>query len=93
MIGFIDNPRVAHGVASICRVLPIAPSTYYAYLTVRADPIKASARQQRYAALRPKIKKVWNDNWQVYGVGKHGGSCVAKARLLRAALWHASWRS
>jgi transposase InsO family protein len=70
MIGFIDDHRVAHGVESICRVLPIAPSTYYACLAVRADPSKASARQQRDVVLRPKIQKVWDDNWKVYGVRK-----------------------
>ena len=43
---------------------------YNARHAVRADPRKASARQQRDAVLRPKIKKVWNDNWQVYGVRK-----------------------
>jgi transposase InsO family protein len=37
---------------------------------VRADPAKASARQQRDAALRPKIRRVWDDNWKVYGVRK-----------------------
>lgn len=37
---------------------------------MRADPSKASARQQRDAALRPKIQKVWDDNWKVYGVRK-----------------------
>jgi transposase InsO family protein len=37
---------------------------------VRADPSKASARQQRDAVLRPKIQKVWDDNWEVYGVRK-----------------------
>ena len=70
MIGFIDDHRVVHGVESICRVLPIAPSTYYACLAVRADPSKASARQQRDVVLRPKIQKVWDDNWKVYGVRK-----------------------
>ena len=70
MIGFIDDQRMVHGVESICRVLPIAPSTYYACLAVRADPTKASARQQQDAALRPKIQKVWDDNWKVYGVRK-----------------------
>ena len=70
MIGFIDDHRVVHGVESICRVLPIAPSTYYACLAVRADPARASARKQRDLVLRPKITKVWNDNWQVYGVRK-----------------------
>ena len=37
---------------------------------MRADPSKASARQQRDAVLRPKIQKVWDDNWKVYGVRK-----------------------
>jgi len=70
MIGFIDDHRVVHGVSAICRVLPIAPSTYYACLAVRADPSKASARQRRDAVLRPKIQKVWDDIWKVYGVRK-----------------------
>lgn len=65
-----DDHRSIHGVESICRTLQIAPSGYYARLAVRADPSKASARQQRDAVLRPKIKKVWNDNWQVYEVRK-----------------------
>jgi hypothetical protein len=28
MIAFIDDHRQAHGVEPICKVLPIAPSTY-----------------------------------------------------------------
>lgn len=70
MIGFIDDQRAFHGVESICKVLPIAPSTYYARLAVRADPAKASPRCQRDLELKPKIQKVWDDNWQVYGVRK-----------------------
>ena len=70
MIGFIDDHRVGHGVSAICRVLPIAPSPYDACLAVRADPSKASARQPRDAVLRPKIRRVWDDNWKVYGVRK-----------------------
>jgi putative transposase len=31
MIGFIDDHRAAYGVEPICRVLPIAPSTYHAH--------------------------------------------------------------
>ena len=38
MIAFIDDQRVVYGVESICRVLPIAPSTYYHCLGCRADP-------------------------------------------------------
>jgi len=70
MIGFIDGQRANHGVESICRVLPIAPSTYYARLAVRADPSKGSVRSQNDAMLQSKIQKVWDDNWRVYGVRK-----------------------
>ena len=38
MIAFIDDHRGAHGVEPICRVLPIAPSTYHAHAARRADP-------------------------------------------------------
>ena len=64
MIAFIDDHRAAHGVESICKVLQVAPSGYYARLAVRADPAKGSVRQQTDARLRPKIQKVWDDNWQ-----------------------------
>ena len=70
MISFIDDQRIVYGVESICRVLPIAPSTYYARLAVRADPEKASPRCQRDIELKPKIRQVWDDNWKVYGVRK-----------------------
>ena len=62
MISFIDDHRAVHGVESICKVLQIAPSDYYARLAVRADPAKASDRRRADAALRPKIQKVWDDN-------------------------------
>lgn len=89
MIGFIDDHPVVHAVESICRMLPIAPSSCYAYFAVRADPSKASACQQRDALLRPKIQKVWDDNWKVYGVRKawrqlcHEGEAAARCTLAR----------
>ena len=70
MISFIDDQRIVYGVESICRVLPIAPSTYYHQLACRADPTKLSRRHQRDVGLKPKIQKVWDDNWKVYGVRK-----------------------
>jgi hypothetical protein len=70
MIAFIEDQRVVYGVESICRVLPIAPSTFYHRLACRADPSKASARHQRDAELRPEIRRVWDENYQVYGVRK-----------------------
>jgi putative transposase len=70
MIGFIDDHRAAYGVEPICRVLPIAPSTYHAYAVQRADPSRQSARARRDAALPADIKRVWEANFQVYGVRK-----------------------
>jgi transposase InsO family protein len=70
MIAFIDDHRAAYGVEPICRVLPIAPSTYHAHAAKRADPAKRSARARRDAALQADIRRVWDANFQVYGVRK-----------------------
>ena len=70
MKAFIDDHRDAHGVEPICRVLPIALSTYYAHAAQRADPSRASARQRCDAALCVEIRRVWEENFQVYGVRK-----------------------
>jgi putative transposase len=70
MIGFIDDHRDAYGVEPICRVLPIVPSTYHDHAAKRADPSKLSARARRDASLQTDIKRVWNANFQVYGVRK-----------------------
>ena len=37
MITFIEDQRIVYGVESICRVLPIAPSTFYHRLACRTD--------------------------------------------------------
>lgn len=70
MIAFIDDHRGAHGVEPICRVLPIAPSTYYDHLGKRADPTRRSDRARRDEALRPEIERVFDANYRVYGVRK-----------------------
>lgn len=41
---------------SICRFLPVAPSTYYDRLACETDPSKASARHRRDMDLRPVAK-------------------------------------
>ena len=46
MIAFIDEHRIIHGVEPICRVLPIAPSTYHAHAARRADPGKLGTALQ-----------------------------------------------
>ena len=70
MIAFIDTHRAVYGVEPICRVLPIAPSTYHAHAARRADPAKVPARSQSDAGLSLAIRRVWNENFQVYGVRK-----------------------
>jgi transposase InsO family protein len=70
MIAFIDDQRDAHGVEPICKVLPIAPSTYFDHVAKRANPEKLSARAKRDAVLQPEINRVFLENFRVYGVRK-----------------------
>ena len=92
MIAFIDEHRAIHGVEPICRVLPIAPSTYHAHAARRADPGKLPARARRDITLRTEIRRVYEENFRVYGVRKvwrqllREGTGVARctvARLMR----------
>ena len=52
MIAFIDEHREAYGVEPICKVLPIAPSTYHEHAARRADPSRMPIRTKRNAELR-----------------------------------------
>lgn len=93
MIGFIDDQREAYGVEPICKVLPIAPSTYHAHVAGRNDPAKLSERARRDAVLKTEIDRVFRGNYAVYGVRKvwrqmkREGFDVARctvARLMKA---------
>jgi transposase InsO family protein len=97
MVAFIDDHRKAHGVEPICKVLPIAPSTYHAHIAKRADPMKLSERARRDLALKVAIRRVFAKNFEVYGVRKvwlqlnREGIKVARctvARLMRAMGLH-----
>ena len=70
MIAFIDDHREAYGVEPICKVLPIAPSTYRAHAAKRADPAKLSARAKQDAIRKIEIRRVLAENFAVYGVRK-----------------------
>src|SRR4051794_5981177 len=70
MIAFIDDHREAYGVEPICKVLPIAPSTYHEHAAKRADPAKLSARAKRDVSLKVQIRRVFAENFEVYGVRK-----------------------
>ncbi len=92
MIAFIDDHRQAYGVEPICKVMPIAPSTYHAHVARRADPSRLPHRLRRDADLKVEIRRVFEENFRVYGVRKiwrqlrRKGFSVARctvARLMR----------
>jgi putative transposase len=67
---FIDEHRDAHGVEPMCRMLQIAPSTYYAHAAVQANPALASKRAKRDQALCALIQRIHAENFSVYGARK-----------------------
>ena len=89
MVAFIDHYRQTYGVEPICRVLPIAPSTYFRRKAEQRDPTRRSARAQRDEVLRAIIRRVWTENHQVYGPRKvwrqmgRDGLRVARCRVRR----------
>ena len=70
MIQFIEDHRDDHGVEPICRVLPIAPATFYDNMAKRAGPSRLSDRVKRDAERKPEIERVFEQNLKVYGVRK-----------------------
>ena len=70
MMAFIDEFRGEFGVEPICRVLPIAPSTYHDRKATEKNPQRASRRAQRDAELREQILEIWSANRGLYGVRK-----------------------
>ncbi|BDB30208.1 transposase (plasmid) [Cupriavidus sp. P-10] len=50
--------------------MQIAPSCYRRHAARLRDPSRRSARAIRDERLRPEIKRVWEDNMQVYGADK-----------------------
>jgi putative transposase len=70
MINFIDDHRGDHGIEPICKVLPIAPSTYHDHMAKRHDPSRLSVRAKKDVALKPQITRVFKENFEVYCVRK-----------------------
>jgi putative transposase len=93
MIAFIDDHREAYGVEPICKVLPIAPSTYHEHAARHRDPARLSERAKRDEVLKREVQRVFDETFRVYGVRKvrrqlkREGFEVARctvARLMRA---------
>jgi putative transposase len=70
MVAFIEEHRPVYGVEPICEVLPIAPATYYEHRARRIDPERRPERAKRDETLRGEIRRVWDENFSVYGAEK-----------------------
>ncbi len=86
MIAFIDDHRQAYGVEPICKVLPIAPSSYREHMAQRRDPAKLSARAQHDLKLTPEIARIFAENFAT-ACARSGGSCGGKDLRSHAAPW------
>jgi len=70
MVTYIDDYRDRFGVEPICKVSPIAPSTYYEEKAQERDPDRRSARAKRDEVLKPAVQRVFIENFSVYGARK-----------------------
>ena len=80
MIAYIHANRDRFGVEPICRVLPIAPSTYYQY-----SKGPRSARAVRDAQLKVEIGRVHAEHFGCTAPARSGGSGTANASVWPAA--------
>jgi putative transposase len=70
LISFIDDHRSDFGVGSICKVLPVAPSSCYVNLAIRRDPRLASDRARQDATDSVEIWHVHDESRGRYGARK-----------------------
>ena len=89
IVDYIDTHRDEFGVEPICKVLQVAPSTYY---SAKSRP--PSQRSLRDAMLLPILMALWIANYRVYGAHKlwkaarRAGHDIGRdqvARLMRQA--------
>ena len=67
---FIDRHRETYGVEPLCYLFLFSPSGYWRHAARQRNPSLRSARAQRDELLIPQIQRVWQANFQVYGVRK-----------------------
>ena len=70
MVSFIEGHRAIFGVGPICKVLPIAPATYYARVATMCDPELASDRAKSDVIDCEDIKRIFKASGQRYGARK-----------------------
>ena len=83
MISFIDEHRSVLGIEQACRLLSIAPSTYYKVIAKRNDVGRLSARERNDIAMKVEIRRAFNENYQVYGVRKVWRQLQQKGFILK----------
>lgn len=67
LVGFVDEHRDEFGVGPICRVLQVAPSSYYA---AKRREVAPSARAVRDVVMMQVLMTLWVANRKVYGAHK-----------------------
>ena len=101
MIKFIDENKSEYGTQAICRVLPIAPSTYYRAKDLESCPDKRSLRSQHDDFYISEIRRIWQDSKCRYGTRKvwqqmnadgiHVARCTVE-RLMKHHSMQGVWR-
>ncbi len=70
MIDSIDDDRGAYGIEPICKVLPIAPSTYHIHVAKRVDPRNCRHRPSAIGPCARSLRASSPRNFKVYGARK-----------------------
>ena len=95
MIQFIDDNKHLYGVELICRVLPIAPSTYHRAKDLECCPEKRSLRSHHDDYYLSEIKRIWHDSKKVWQQMKADVLKVARCtveRLMKQYGMQGVWR-
>ena len=101
MVDFIHNNKELYGVEAICRILPIAPSTYYRTLDLADNPEHRAKRDLHDEHHAEQIKRIWKESSGRYGVRKvwqqlkREGYVIARctvARLMQKLGIQGVWR-
>jgi len=101
MVDFIHNNKDLYGVDAICRILPIAASTYYRTLDLCENPEHRAKRDLHDLHHAEQIKRIWKESSGRYGVRKvwqklkREGYIIARctvARLMKKLGIQGVWR-
>ena len=101
IVNFIDENKNQYGALAICRVLPIAPSTFYSVKDLESLPEKHSLHSQHDEFYLSEIRRIQQDSRYRYGARKvwqhikANGAHVAQSaveRLMKQYQLQGVWR-